>query len=274
MKIDYISDIHLDIWHPFQPITNEIVKEILGFHLIPEKRELLLIAGDLGHSNLQNQEFLLFLKEHLYEHIIFVLGNHDYYLLQDFDGKRFNNSFERVNEMRSWADTQVNIHCLDGSIVDIEGVRFGGAMSWYDGSFDTSKEYRKLLQKLWQEKMNDSVYIKGCGEYFDDLFKIEIEKIKQIYKKCDVMITHVNPSPIFGRTINKDKYKNQLMYNFYCFDGNEFVENGSMKHWVYGHDHEIKSFDSKGVQFYCNAIGYREQIWNRGIRSFEVQAIS
>tara|TARA_B100001063_G_C16244804_1_gene302464 strand:- start:21 stop:227 length:207 start_codon:yes stop_codon:yes gene_type:complete len=59
----------------------------------------LIIAGDLGHDNEQNIKMLKILKEY-YNHIICVLGNHDYYLMGKTNKKLFKNSFERVENMR------------------------------------------------------------------------------------------------------------------------------------------------------------------------------
>lgn len=271
MQVDYISDLHIDNWHPFQPITKEIVLDILQFHRMPEKKELLIIAGDIGHSNEQNKEFLFFLQKHLYEHVIFVLGNHDYYLVTDFDGKIYSTSLERISDMKTWAKAQENIHCLDGSIVEINSVKFGGCDSWYDGKYFThipKESPNESIFSIWRKRINDSHYIKGYENGFIELFEIEQKKIQAVYRECDVMITHVMPS------INKEhitlRNPNDAINSFYCFDGEEFIKNGSMQHWVFGHIHEIKTFEHNGVQMHCNAIGYSEQIGRRGIASFNV----
>lgn len=46
---------------------------------------------------------------------------------------------------------------------------------------------------MWSNCTPDSKFIVGI-ENFNDIFEIEKPKIESIYKDCDVMITHVNPS--------------------------------------------------------------------------------
>lgn len=49
---------------------------------------------------------------------------------------------------------------------------------------------------------------------------------------------------------------------FYCFNKKEYLENGSMHHWVFGHGHTYQRFhractrqDGKTVDIHCNSIG-------------------
>jgi len=199
-----------------------------------------------------------------------VLGNHDYYLLEEFDEKRFNSSLERIDDMRNWAKEQLNIYCLDGDIVEIYGIKFGGCNSWYDGSYYSNlyRGYNSSIQTIWKSRMNDSKYIKGCCDYFSDLWSEERLKLELIYKKCDVMITHMSPSSLYQYAMKE--YRDDYIYSFYCFDGSKYIQDGSMKYWVYGHTHEIKSFRIGDVELHCNAIGYSDENRCFKIDSFEI----
>src|SRR5689334_17321488 len=85
---DLISDLHLDFWlkrtaRGTKEQQREHQKEIDAFvsSLLPRTvSEVLVIAGDLGHSNEMNFEVLQSLK-HVYPYIVLVAGNHDYYLV-------------------------------------------------------------------------------------------------------------------------------------------------------------------------------------------------
>ena len=103
MKIDILSDLHLDFYfNPTVDITTKNVKSFFdSIFTKDDDVDTLIIAGDIGHYNYQNIEVLKIIKKEYYKNIICVLGNHDYYLLNDAIKKQYdNNSFNRVKEMR------------------------------------------------------------------------------------------------------------------------------------------------------------------------------
>lgn len=268
MRVHYFSDPHIDMWFPFAKIDEQRVNILFDWSLPLKKEEVLVIAGDLGHSNSQNKDFLLLLQKH-FEHIVFVLGNHDYWLFPDCDAKVFNTSVERVKDMRQWAQKQPNIYCLDGDVVEINGIKFGGCDSWYDGTYYTNNDSEHNLLKIhWREWMNDSKYIDSIDSY-SDVFAQELPKIETVYNKCDVMITHVCPSILKKHSQREDGDEKKAA--FYCFDGTQFIKNGSMKYWIFGHTHRLLQEEYLKKQLLCNAIGYpNKSRYKAKINSFEV----
>lgn len=134
MTIDILSDLHLDFYFKPHLTTGENVasffRPILTDNDTKKIGDVLIIAGDIGHYNEQNIEVLkIFLKE-FYKHIICVLGNHDYYLVDGEAKYTFeNDSFKRVEDMRKLINQEKSMYCLDGEVIEIEGIRFGGADS-------------------------------------------------------------------------------------------------------------------------------------------------
>ncbi|MGE3301320.1 MAG: metallophosphoesterase, partial [Arcobacter sp.] len=101
MIVDILSDLHLDFYFKphlttlenvssfFEPIFTNNGTRTIG--------DVLIIAGDIGHYNAQNIEVLKIFQKKFYKHIICVLGNHDYYLVNGEARYSFeNNSFNRV----------------------------------------------------------------------------------------------------------------------------------------------------------------------------------
>lgn len=134
MKIDILSDVHFDNYFYNKYKSDDVIKfysQIIDFN---NCGDVLVIAGDLGHDNEQNIKILKILKEY-YKSIICVLGNHDYYLMGKTNQKLFSNSFERVENMRSLINSKDGMYCLNGNIIEIDGVKFGGADSWYDDGY-------------------------------------------------------------------------------------------------------------------------------------------
>jgi len=283
MFIDILSDLHLDFYFSADTTTEiDAVKSIFDPIFFDNRKrdtgDVLVIAGDIGHYNHQNIEVLKIFKQEYYKYIVCVLGNHDYYLINDTQKKKYkSNSFNRVKEMRELINSEENMYCLDGTLVEIEGVVFGGFDSWYSGSYMINKypqrplDYSRFsIDSIWKSFNNDSRYIYGV-EYFDDIYNIELPKIENIYKKCDVFISHVNPS-CKDEHISKS-FRNQDSNTFFTFNGEKYMILGSMKYWIFGHSHYEIKYDQHGVRCVCNPFGYPfessygDDVW---IRSIEV----
>ena len=269
MTIDILSDLHLDFYFysgsipsagelkaVFDPIFHGNAKDELG--------DLLVIAGDIGHYNHQNIEILKILQSTYYKHIICVLGNHDYYLVDYNSVDRYiNNSFNRVQEMRELINAQDNMYCLDGNVIEVDGVKFGGCDSSYDNSY--IKQYfsafddDSLINNMWKNNLNDYRMMGNIKSYME-IYHLEIEKIRKVYNKCDVMITHVNPSYLHEHI--PSKYSNDKINTFFTFDGHKYIKDGSMKYWIFGHTHDRLEYQLHDVQCVCNPFGYPREFKN------------
>lgn len=217
------------------------------------KSKHLLIAGDIGHRNAENVLCLRYLREEFYDTVSLVLGNHDLYLL-DF---AFTNSLDRVKDFKERVSGLDNVFLLDGSIVEIEGIRVGGTMGWYDGSFIKSQSHKEK-NYLWYNTMRDATAIRSKDLprplLFDSIFKVEYPKIEYISDKSDIVLTHVNPS-------NQPKHQDEdfVYYDttgFYSFDGSRLLESTTAKYWLYGHTHKARKFKINNTTVLCNPRGY------------------
>lgn len=295
MKIDYISDVHLDFWvKEKNPLNDKIQKQIETFCFMTNiKKEtagdVLIIAGDLGHYYAQDTTFLIYLKE-IYKHIILVNGNHDMYLVSKGQQEKYlYNSMNRILEMKRFCNEN-DIHYLDGNVVVIDGYKFAGCgMSWDDSYFQKIKGYkpsRNELTELFNNTMNDPKLIYGGsdniriptaygGSYFKssfnpfDFFEKENSKLKNIndFDDIDVMVSHY--SPIAPPTM-KMKYAMDPISTFYYFDGKSDVERISPKYWIFGHTHDKYNFEYKQTTFLCNPIGYPGENNYTVVESFEI----
>ena len=274
LKIDILSDTHFDNYFYGKYTNYDVINfysQIIDFN---NCGDVLVIAGDIGHNNIQNIKILKLLKQY-YKNIICVLGNHDYYLLGKENKLQFKNSFERVENMRDLINCESGMYCLDGWIVEIDGIKFGGCDGWYnDGYFfrqyPTETFTRKSTNVMWRNIMNDAEFIYGV-ENFDDIFQIERPKIEKVFKECDVMITHINPSAK-NEHINI-RFQNNPSNVFFCFEGEKYLKNGNMKYWIFGHTHEELEYIEHNVHCICNPLGYFNESGNGkfvNIRSIEI----
>jgi len=276
LSISILSDLHLDMHFNSPRQTTGRVKAFFDPIFMPggiEPADVFVIAGDLGHYNSQNLWIIEYLKELYFKHIVCVLGNHDYYLIHQIQQLDYNmDSFERVQEMRDQLNAIDGVHCLNGNVVEIEGIRFGGCDSWYDGEYgkwlyDQNGTKGDWIQRLWMMSMNDARLIYGIKR-FDDIWKVEQPKIEEVYKECDVMITHVSPS-INPEHIDK-LYRNDKETGFFSFDGEEYVKNTTAKVWIYGHTHIPNDFEWHGVRLICNQLGYPGENMNVREKRIEI----
>ena len=139
MKIDILSDLHLDFWtKEHHTISTNLLGILDQLLTITSEVEVLIIAGDISHYPEQLKLLDEIAKIYHYKKIFCVLGNHDLYLVDDAQQKQFQDS---LNKQQAYYDYESEIvTILDGNIVEYKGVTFGGAMGWYDASYRTSGE--------------------------------------------------------------------------------------------------------------------------------------
>ena len=203
MKFDFISDLHLDYNLKIRKL-NDKKKYIDFIKKLSPKNETIILAGDLADTNEYIFNFLKVLKGYFYKNVIYVLGNHEYYVpIHDVV-----NSKAKIETIKEFCYRH-EIYLLDGGIIEIDGIKFGGTMGWYDckyllSQYSTSKED---ITNDWTHMSLDATYIRPQIDIFD-FFEVEKKKIEKVYRDCDVMITHVNPSISDEHFSYKYKYHN------------------------------------------------------------------
>lgn len=268
IKIDFISDIHLDFWvRELAPGNklNKLINIFITNTLKPLDGDVLVIAGDLGHYYHQDTELLRQLKT-FYKEIIIVMGNHDLYLVSSGQQKKYNkNSFNRIVEMKEFCKEH-NIHYLDGDTITINNVRIGGVGMWYN--LPTQGHIAQ-----WNKVMNDSnLIMEGTSPYkmlldyyhyekisaFDTQkhYLNEVQKLKNL--KCDVLVTHVPPVLIPNEL--KGRYVDDRNNIFYESDNFENVFKTEAKLIISGHVHDVYDYKiSNIIRHVINPLGYKQE---------------
>jgi Icc-related predicted phosphoesterase len=289
MKIDYISDLHLDFYvREKNPTSYKLAKQVDEFieMIRPNKHDVLIIAGDLGHY--YHQDTLLLQKLKLfYKHILLVAGNHDMYLVSNNIQKSYEwDSWNRIQEMKVFCDSIEGLEYLDGNAIEIEGVTFAGCGMGWDMSY--AKTIRPGIHKdevkdHWIKTMNDAnlMFMDGKDKYTVPLgygyhkipsfrpfefFESELNKLNKI-ESADVMITHYGP-----KIPDKmhSQYVDDLTTTFYYFDGSEAIERLKPKYWVYGHTHKSYTDVMGETTIINNPLGYPSENSYATIQTIEV----
>lgn len=201
-----------------------------------------------------------------------VLGSHDHYLADRIAIDDYGLSSNRVNEFKAMVKKEKDMYLLDGNVIEIDGVRIGGAMGWYDGRYvhhnlnPQLTKNRQYLENLWFETNPDVHHIFGL-DTFDGYLEDEMQKIEAVHKNCDIMVTHINPSIKDVHTARH--FRRAGTTGFFTFDGTSFLMNTSAKYWIFGHSHDQSMLVRHEVKCVLNPLGYP----NEHSKSFQIRSI-
>lgn len=283
VTFDFCSDLHVDQWyhttkliHPDGPKSRTADGRFLHIDWQWYKTAsatVLVIAGDLANSLLDTVETIKDAAQ-VYDHVVFVEGNHDHY---QEGGYRGDVDATHVF-LKDCLRTTTNVTFLDGkSSLQIGDTLFVGALGWYDWK---AYEHRGILanraKDAWRAGNNDSRYV-DYGVYRDpsilafnqaDMLRTQIvnaqddDSVKNI-----VVVTHTIPSEKLTAWLEgyhswnemTPSYVNTQMENVIDVD-----ENHKIKHWVYGHTHRRQIDEYRGIIFSNNARGYPREndVWH------------
>lgn len=237
MKINYLSDIHMDFHVPFQKNqekweqhTREWIRDKIENHT-KDKQDLVAIAGDISHYN--NQSYWVideFRKQ--YDFVFVTLGNHDYYLISKNQQKKYkNSSFFRTMELIEWFKGS-NVY-INTPMIGLRGKVIQLLPMWYPIETDSQLNFFHNIS-------NDSKYIKGIdihAEYLDQ---------RELVKEVDLLVTH---TPII-QVPSHVKFKRSD-----CYLAPVDILS---KNVIMGHTHESLHIYKYGTQFAMNCWGYED----------------
>ena len=240
MKIQYISDIHLEY-------LSEIPK-------INPVGDVLVLAGDIGHPFSGIYINFLIDMNKKFKKIFLITGNHEFYSLAKLhwgvpswnqnDNKTMEEIDDNIKNIIKNYDLN-NITYLDDSYEDYEGFRFCGSTLW-----------SKIIDQKYLN--NDMTFIKNMSiEFRNELFNNSFEFINGTINNSNlpiIMITHHLPSfDLIDPIYRTEEYNN---YNqCYANNCNQLFKD-PIKIWIYGHTHKECDKEINGIRFLCNPIGY------------------
>ncbi|PGK52056.1 hypothetical protein CN918_30155 [Priestia megaterium] len=240
-SFDLISDVHLD---EIMDSYNSWTLDAYVSSILPQSpSSTLIFAGDFGLYNDHTIEFLKLLKK-TYSHILYVYGNNDIKVRIQDQPIIYTDAGVRVKEFEKQVKELENVIHLDGQVVEIDGIRYGGSNIFYD--FDSMNIHfamtKQECERLWKHL---KLHIKHKG-YIDDphaFAEQEKEKLRLVIPRADVIVTHAPPD-YFMDTV--EDYP-----GFYRFDGEEFLQYLEGKVWCFGHQHQrMINREYKGCRFY------------------------
>lgn len=226
MKVQYMSDLHLEF----------------GYLFLPEKvADVLVLAGDImtahGFVNVDSKRnrYRKFLDHvsRTYKHVIYVGGNHELYGWK-------NKKKSYLAEIRR--ELPANVHLLNNESIMLDGVRFAGGTLW------TNFGGTEFYQNLAQHGMNDFKVFST-----DDALKWHHETVAFLdnlepYGRT-VFVTHHAPSflsvhPKYAGDPLNPAYASNLEHLMYT------------PFWIHGHMHDNSDYTVGKTRVLCNPRGY------------------
>lgn len=244
MKFDYFSDLHINRRIRMDaPVSSiRIESHMLLLNLIPpvaERGEVCIVAGDVAEDILLIDIVIEYLSKN-YEHVFYVLGAHERYLIGDLQvGYYRADSDRKVDDIKRALSVYKNVTVLDNEVVSYKGRLIGGTTNWYllVGAYQ---------HDFWEKYSPDFKYVLpntaagNYGRHIRDSFFL-----KTLVDGLDVLITYLPPIHYYGESIAN------LPYN-----SNAIGVESLPKVWVAGRQHVQTEDSFRGAKVLINGLGY------------------
>lgn len=260
MKFQLYSDMHIEMHNSYPKI--------------PSKADILILAGDIGKIKKQNfKDFICYCSK-TWKHVIFVLGNHEFYDNIDL--------LVMKDMYKAYFDTFDNVYLLDDDHLDItdqndqKSYRFIGSVLWSNPSniinlCDFSQIHETILdtttKKLELTPMTLDTFklMHDVSKKFirDALQKAKLENI------IPILITHFPPirkqtsHPKYANSPNNDYFTNSL--------DDIKIDTKDVPLWISGHTHYSYDIMKNNTRFLSNQMGYPDE--NCSVTKFNASGI-
>jgi Icc-related predicted phosphoesterase len=270
MKIKLVSDLHLE----FSDINIQNDQDydvlILGgdimvaqdLHDHPEPNNTadqaaIATGTGLGRRQERAQRFRDFLKRCSFQfpHVIYIMGNHEFYHGKFFDGIKY---------MREECAKYPNIYMLENDTKVIDDVVFVGATLWTD-----MNKGDPLTMHAIEGMMNDFRIIRNDKRNYAPMsaqdvasrhartlkyFKLVLDENKD--KKC-IVVGHHSPS---FKSAHPMYANDTLMNGGYHSELSEFIlDHPQIVLWTHGHTHHPFDYMIGDTRVVCNPRGYENE---------------
>lgn len=215
-SIQYLSDIHL-----------ELTRGRLSKVPVPRVAPILVLAGDIGNPFHTNYGRFLWQCSNDFEHVVVVLGNHEYYQPRRRRAQRSMHDVEK--KVLDVVGAMPNVHFLHNSSVSIDGVVFYGTPLWThippEHAASSTARVRDFtaICNFSVRKHND-LHADSLARLSRFLAQTRGQRVVVVTHHCPLWVPH----PTFG------------MEDAHAFkvDLTALIERWAPTCWIYGHTHE------------------------------------
>ena len=238
MKIQLLSDLHLEFDPPELPI-------------ISQEADVIIYAGDVSSRKDLALDYFKNVRKETEAKILYVLGNHEFYGKFLHSGSVYKHILREVP----------NLDVLDRDALLYQGVRFIGCTLWTDFDDRRSESAARL-------GMSDYVKIRKMGKYYNTEYIDTVDILNEHYKCRDflreefyhasfssypvVVITHHSPS---FYCVPEGRRGHPMNGAFYVELSDLMIAHKPAL-WLYGHTHEVHRTTIGDTELLCNSWGY------------------
>ncbi len=243
MKIQYLSDIHLEIHSNAEYWTN---------HRLEPVGDILVLAGDITKftkEHLKNPFFERVSKD--FEQVFIVPGNHEYYNITDYSllGK---DSLE--------IELYPNVTIYNNRYIKYKGVNFIFTTLWSEIPQSHAKSvsngmmcYRTIREMQDNEAILITTQRVNELHQRDKYFLINALADLKDDKDPTIIVTHHLPSI---HCVNDEFKDSKIRHGFYS-EQIDIIKNSKIDYWIYGHSHRnMPEIEMDGTKLVTNQCGY------------------
>lgn len=231
MRIQILSDLHLE----FDPDHGESFAR-----QVPVAGDVLVLAGDvLSLQSMRGAErtFRWFCER--FEDVVFVPGNHEYYLIDPT---------EAAAVLKSCSRTFENLHVLNPGEVTVHGTRFVGGTLWFPPTPD---------EERFRGYLSDFEVIREFVPWVHETHARHLAFIEENVKPGDVVVTHHLPH---RRSVAPQYQDSPLNRFFLAEDAERLVEELGASVWIHGHTHDACDYVVGRTRVVGNPRGYPGEV--------------
>lgn len=276
VKIQYISDIHLETHHH---TSKELFEKILK-----PSAPYLALSGDIGYPGAELYEpFLKYCSDN-FEHVFYIAGNHEYYndakaikylkTKKFMEGSMSEESLRRISakvpretpdcrnqKIRELCKKFGNIHFLDKEIFVIPNtdIIVVGCTLWSRLDMDPYLYMRFNDFNMICTDKDTILTPKVYDQWFEEHLEFISLTLPELHEKCPdskiVVLTH--HCPTYDIIIDKYKLNDKENMNSF-FANNDLITpfGKNVKVWICGHTHGCKKIKVGETIVATNTFGY------------------
>lgn len=239
LKLQIVSDLHIEY-------KNNDIPDPLNF--INPQSPILVLAGDIGslYKFTQLKGFITKVCK-LFEIVIYVPGNHEYYVQHDNNCKPVSFSVLE-NRLKSLESEISNLYILNQQSIIIDDVCIVGCTLWTNPEIEIPKFMIPIYgidnYSYYEKHKKDLMYINKMSNYCNSK-NLEL-----------VVITHHCPTyKVLNNNMEKKNKKKDKYVSLYVSNLDYMIENSNINTWICGHIHQNFDFSVGNTRIVGNQRG-------------------
>lgn len=254
MKVDIISDIHLDVFEHFG--LEGIIEQVFDSWFKNAEGEILLVAGDVetclgSEKNELSDKFFDYVTNR-YNMVFCVLGNHDYWNKAPYYDKKKYNFETMVNAARKRYPRVVFLNA--DAVVYYEGFGIIGATMWTNVPPHSRYTITRMMND-YSQSVHANGHMLTVDETSAEASRVGNYIFDTVSHNKDtkfIVLTHHVPFKCYSY----GAYDVVSGYAFVNDFENEVMDNPNIKLWAFGHTHYPVDKVYGECRLVCNPHGY------------------